>query len=954
MSIYSTLPAISTANPSTLFGTVVNTYPNFPLGFSSDPRLKPINLTLNHRASYNAYQAAPKTESVWLSETTRYFRWLQKEIRLSPYRTIVSNNDTANTQNIYQYNYNIGLGMGIKTTTLTANSVNPVHLHELGDDMFYAPIKWTLGAGSIEWHSSKYHAQPWGKFTGQDLQLAFANSINTINGDGNPSLALTGVSSLLVHVNIAGGGTNHQIPVNTPNVEDANVYYKLHFLDPVTFAPKPLNFVRSGQGINMTSAANDYIMVVSIFYNVIDQTIFDSSASSLLTKMTISNFNTDDRKTFKINYNFASINGVSPLTLMPSVIWDGNLDNPGILTSAIPQVAANHIGINKRIKFAQGQTWTVKVKTKDFSAYNSLSLSITNKAVIQQALNYEKDYDQIDTNFYYHNKKTGKMAELSVLANNLGDTANKIFLIDKVKTRLIERLDTLSDGRRLRYSNTSGHAMINQANIFDHTVDEFFNYSGSDRNIHIGQFIRNCAIVANYDSAFKATYKDRIDLLCASVANSVTDSNFVFSSQFDWLQFASPLSGLGGGNNDGSSSESQAEAMMMGLGIKEWGAVTNNQFLKDWGLLMFSMEIDSFAKYRIVDPAATPENRHHISTFYNTKKVNLLSRTSEGGGQLDSLYFYGVKNWQTHFVWGINWLPVSPTIQKLGQYAPNLGNLLANYYDSASNQMPIRYEVEVAGTTVTAGTNVLVNIANVGTTTPLNNLSNQLKVTIGAGVGVTDIFANDGNNLSKTLPLTDNTVYDVISPNVTGAKIRVFTKSFYKPTDWAWGFRADAIRAINPASQLTIFNKIKSFSKSTNPSTFVFDPNNDTESPALLLATLANQIDDTVEFNSTNVAIDPAELKFKAVFDADNYLVEILNTAGLIIQTSTLFIEEYNTTTFDYSNTVTGLSPNGYYTMKVTAKNGVNNVGIPQSFSFGIGNPTNPLGGTKDIRIVIV
>jgi hypothetical protein len=951
MAIYSTLPAITTANPATLFGTATNSFPTFPAQYSTNSRLKPINNTLNHRASLSAYQTAPKTESVWLAETTRGFRWLQKELRLSPYRTISSSNDTANTQNIYQYNFNIGWGMRVQTTDLTANITNPIHQHENGDDMFYAPIFYNLGAGkSVTWHSSKYHAQPWGRFINQDLQLSFANSINSINGNGAAGLVLTGVTSLLVHVNIAGGGTNHQVPVNTPNTEDANVYYKLHFLDATTFAPKPLNFIRSGSSINMTSLANDYIMVTSIFYNLSDETIFDSSANSLLTKLTINNFNTDDRKLFKIDYNFTTANGVNPLTLVPSVIWDGNLDNPNIITNATPQVACNHIGLNKRIKFAQGLKWTVKVKTKDSSAYSKLSLSSTNKAIIQASLNYEKDFDQVDDNIYYHNLKTGKMSNLGVLADSLEDITNRAFLLNKVKTRSIERMDTFTDGRRFRYTNTNGHAFIHQVNVLDHSNDPFFNYSGSDRNIHFGMFIRNCAAVAKFDATFLATYKDRIDLLCASVANTSTDSNFVFSSQFDWLQFASPLSGIGDGSVDGTSGESQSEAMMMSVGIRDWGAVTNNQFLKDWGILMLSMEIDSYSKYRIVDPTTLPENRHHISTFYNTKKLSLISRIGEANTHLDSLYFYFGKNWQTQLVWGINWLAVAPTVQKLGQYVPNLGNLLSNYYDSPSNQMPIRYDVEVAGTTVTAGTNILVNIADVGSTTPLNNLTNQLKINVGAGVGMTDIFANDGNNLSKTLSLTDNTVYDVISANVTGAKIRVFTKPFYKANDWEWAIRSDAIRAITSSNQLAIFNKVKNLSKST----FTFDPNNALESPTLLLAMLANQMDDNVEFNSTNITNNPTSLSFKSVFDADNYLVEILNSTNTVIQSSTITNEEYNSNTLDYTKTITGLANNQLYTMRVTAKNSNNNLGTPQSFSFTLGTPNNPLGGTKDIRIVIL
>jgi hypothetical protein len=56
MAQYTTLPVITTANPSTLFGTAPNTLPVFPQQFSTNTRLKPVNLTLSHRAYLNAYQ----------------------------------------------------------------------------------------------------------------------------------------------------------------------------------------------------------------------------------------------------------------------------------------------------------------------------------------------------------------------------------------------------------------------------------------------------------------------------------------------------------------------------------------------------------------------------------------------------------------------------------------------------------------------------------------------------------------------------------------------------------------------------------------------------------------------------------------------------------------------------------------------------------------------------------
>lgn len=951
MTQYATLPAITNIPVTSVFNTQVNTLPIFPQTYSANSRLKPVNNTLNHRAYLNGYvPAGTATGSIWVNDGIRGYQWNQKAINFCNYKLRTTSNDVTDNDNYYGFNYEVNYGIKIETSELLANIINPIHLHENGNDQFYAPLKYTLGANSIEFHTSKYHAQPWGKFINQDLTLTFANSINTVNGSTTLTQTITG-SSFVVEAN---DSLMHQLPVNTPSAEYTKVYYKCHFLDPITFAPKTLTFNRTAganQNKLVMTTPNSFIMVLSIYMNPVDEVLFDSSSSSLLTKLTYSNFNTDDRKLFKLNYNFETTNGTNPLVVMPSVVWDGNLDNPSIITAITPQVGGNHIGLNKRFKFAVGQTWTVKIPIKNYKPFENPSLTGTYKADILSILNYEKNYNPGENyNLYRLIKTMEKLINLATLADGIGESVTRDLLINRVKPQLVERMVGSNNSIRIKYTNTNGHAFLAQSNVLDHTFDEFFNYSGSDRNIHFGLFVKCAAVIAKFDVGFKNTYKNHLDLMIASIFNSVTDTNFVFNSQFDLYHMTSWLSGMTGGRDEGCSGESQSEAMTGITGLIDWGTVTNNNFLRDWGLLMYSMEVEHWKRYRVMDMNALPADRVHASNLYNSKKISLIARVGEGLIQQNALYFYFGRPWQTNLVWGINYLSLSPSILSLDKATLTLGTAIANFYDTVSNGMPIRYQIEVPGTTITTGIDVLCDIATVGSSTAITTATNKLKITIGAN-GITEIKPNDGINLSKTLSLTDNTVYDVLSSNVTGARIRVFTKPFYFANDWTWGMRADAIRAIDSTQKLPIYNKIKGLVRSTVNTTNLVDQNNETESPAVLMAHLANQIQNTIEFPITNLATNPTQLNFKSVINADNYVVVILDSTNTVVSTVNLTSDEYSSTNLNYSQSITGLA-NGNYTLKVTAKAGATTIGTAQSFNF-IVSIVNPLGGIKELKIII-
>ena len=194
-------------------------------------------------------------------------------------------------------------------------------------------------------------------------------------------------------------------------------------------------------------------------------------------------------------------------------------------------------------------------------------------------------------NTYGVGKDLGKVANLSGVAEAVGDSATQQACISTLKRSLESWLSGKS-GNVFTYNPTWG-ILVGVPGGYGSE------WPFNDHHFHYGYFIRAAAEVARIDPAWAAKDKwgGMVETLireCASPDRQ--DKLFPFARCFDRYEghgWASGDADFEKGNNEESSSES----MNCWYGITMWGAATGDTALRDWGLYLFTQEMTAIEEY---------------------------------------------------------------------------------------------------------------------------------------------------------------------------------------------------------------------------------------------------------------------------------------------------------------------------------------------------------------------
>jgi endoglucanase Acf2 len=248
-------------------------------------------------------------------------------------------------------------------------------------------------------------------------------------------------------------------------------------------------------------------------------------------------------------------------------------------------------------------------------------------------------------------KSLGKMANISGVAEAVGDAASQQAAISKLKQSL-ENWLTAGPGENntlFTYNPTWGILIGFPAGFGS---DWPFN----DHHFHYGYFIRAAAEVARVDPAWAAKDKwgGMVDIIireCASPDRA--DKLFPFSRCFDRYEGHSWASG-DADFEKGNNQESSSESMNAWYGVTMWGAATGDTALRDWGLYMFTQEMTAIEEY-----------------WWDVSKTNFPKGFGKecagmvwGTGPEYATWFSG----DATCVFGINYLPFTPGSMYLARY----------------------------------------------------------------------------------------------------------------------------------------------------------------------------------------------------------------------------------------------------------------------------------------------
>ena len=195
---------------------------------------------------------------------------------------------------------------------------------------------------------------------------------------------------------------------------------------------------------------------------------------------------------------------------------------------------------------------------------------------------------------YFGGKKMAKLARLSLIADELGETSLATQARERIKP-FIEGWLGGTNGDKLVYDSTWG-GVVSLNGLNDQHAD-FGNGMYNDHHFHYGYHIYAAAVMAKADSAWGAKWDDAVVHMISDVAEPSRASEwYPFQRSKDWYDGHSWASGLFT-FADGKNMESTSESVNVWYAIYLYGLARENTRLKDLGRLMTALEIRSAKNY---------------------------------------------------------------------------------------------------------------------------------------------------------------------------------------------------------------------------------------------------------------------------------------------------------------------------------------------------------------------
>jgi endoglucanase Acf2 len=188
----------------------------------------------------------------------------------------------------------------------------------------------------------------------------------------------------------------------------------------------------------------------------------------------------------------------------------------------------------------------------------------------------------------------------------------------------------------------------------------------NDHHLQYGYYIRTAAVLASYDPAALAVFRDRVDALVSDIATTDrTSATFPFLRTFDVYESHSWADGEGN-FADGNDQESSSEAIQAWYAVYLWSRVTDDRRLMSWALFLYSSEILG-TRYYWFD----------VKGLYHAPYAHRIA-SIVWGGKVDFATWFSP---QTNMIYGIQLLPFTAGSTYLDTLL-HFGRYDADYYAS--------------------------------------------------------------------------------------------------------------------------------------------------------------------------------------------------------------------------------------------------------------------------------
>ncbi len=298
------------------------------------------------------------------------------------------------------------------------------------------------------------------------------------------------------------------------------------------------------------------------------------------------------------------------------------------------------------MKVAEGTQFVTRMKfpgvlpsLPDRGTYNRSTLaSYIDQA---EAENYNGPADT-----YWFGKQLGKLATLTPIAEQVGDTTAANKFRNDIKSGLQDWLKASdSNGnlqsQRVFYYNNNWGTLLGYQDSYGSVVEM------NDHHFHYGYFIKAAAEIARRDKtwASDAQWGGMVKLLISDIANhDRNDARFPFLRNFDIFAGHTWASGHGR-FGDGNNNESSSEAMNAWTGIILFADAIGNTTLRDLGIYLYTTEMNAINEYWF---DVTGQNHHANFTRATASMI-------WGGKTVGDGVWWTANPEEVH---GINWLPI--------------------------------------------------------------------------------------------------------------------------------------------------------------------------------------------------------------------------------------------------------------------------------------------------------
>lgn len=437
------------------------------------------------------------------------------------------------------------------------------------------------------------------------------------------------------------------------NVTKVKIQTAYHNRDWIIYASQPISFTISGATLTATAPFTGTIQI-AYCDSPSDEAVYDGASTSVLTGGSVNA--TYSGNTATMTFTFTSTGSGSPLVFA--------LPHHQDLMSGASFTDVSLLSLKGTMRALQAQTWTLTEPLTPITWFGSNPLPTSAETDILAALAIEKDttYDSVGNGYgvspYYMGKYVAKMARLSLIAEEAGNTSLATSIRDNIKVQITNYLSATPTGsfgvngsgyiNALMYQGGSTWKGISTQNGLADMGADFGSGRFNDHHFHYGYWIYAAAVVARSDSAWRTANKERIDALVRDIANpSTTDTYFPKFRHKDWFAGHSYAGGLVG-IDVGPGQESASEAINAWYGIHLWGLANSNTELSNLGRLLLATEIRSTKRYWHIynnsDIYEAPFNTHGTAVIVRTHKVAVET-------------YFGS---QPHYFYGIEILPFTP------------------------------------------------------------------------------------------------------------------------------------------------------------------------------------------------------------------------------------------------------------------------------------------------------